>query len=119
MIRSLRVAMTRWRTFLPSRWFSTIWMYVLESPTFAQQNMRAFPGGTTYCARTLRETAQPPVNLQTLDQRPPRRHVEHRIGQKGTRQRCTVFQRPSHPVVEVGQVSLYPNQLQNRLTKTS
>ena len=60
------------------------------------------------------QPAQPRINLQTLDQGPGRRKVEHWLGYECTRQRRTVLRRPTHKAVDVGQMSLNAHQLQNR-----
>ena len=54
------------------------------------------------------------VNLKTLDQRPRRRNVEHRLGDEGARQRRAVLLRTPYLAAEVGQKSFDPHQLQDR-----
>ena len=54
-----------------------------------------------------------PPNLKTLDQRPRRRNVEHRLGDEGARQRSTVLLRPPYLAAETGEQCLRPEPAQD------
>ena len=60
------------------------------------------------------QPAEPAVDLETLDQRPRRRNVEHGLGYEGARQRRAVLLRTPYLAAEVGQKSLDAHQFQNR-----
>ena len=91
------VAMTRWRTFLPSRWFSTIWMYVLGPLTLARQNMGLLRQDTTYRALVLRgyqEKVDDSTVFSVLSVAPHILLSDHRVGPKGA-EFCGFFRRRS------------------------
>ena len=49
------------------------------------------------------------VDLRTLDRRPRRRHIEHRLGDEGARQRRSVLLRTPYSATEVADKSLNPH----------
>ena len=56
------------------------------------------------------QAAQGRFRPQPLDQPPGGGHIQHRLRQKGPRQRGTILQRPAPPAPAVGQRLLHPRQ---------